>query len=873
MDIKPVIDEVLRLVKQNPEISAEECYQLINSKMYSKSQNKLKPLNINVRRPTTQLKRLYSPALTSSTPDTKKACISDDSAKLFYVVWRKPTNKKNKTWDGDGIMILTSTSLAFRLDESENYKEKFVTEKDTDLAKFSENQVFSMKSFEFEVTSPITDKDERNKILNLSRPRQSTENSVTRSVVTAIKSNTLPRIPSKLPKINQQFKKVVPNNEQHFTPPANKSDPLYDPNSDNAVVMKKSNPDDIDVVIDPNLSKLLRPHQIDGVKFLYECVMNMRNCDGHGALLADDMGLGKTFMTITLIVTLLKQSPTNGFLNPVANKVLIVCPVTLIGNWKREFKKWVGMKRIGVLAFNNKNSIARDKQDIKNFNKSNVYQILIIGYEKLLNMKTELLECNFDLLVCDEGHRLKNNSNKTLQALIELDIEKRILLSGTPIQNDLLEFFNMIDFINPGLLGSINQFKRNFLYPILKSRELNCLNKEILRKGEEKSKELIELTKPIILRRTASIIANHLPVRTDLVVFCSPTKNQISLFNSIWNFNSFNLKLKESSGNCLGLITLFKKICNSPSLIKNDSSFKELNETPNDNALKFEVKSGKLAILERLIVEIFEKTNEKCVIVSNYTQTLDLIEDLIVNLNYKFSRLDGSTPNKDRDGLISSFNKTTKDENFVFLLSSKSGGVGLNLIGASRLILFDNDWNPSVDLQAMARIHRDGQTKPVFIYRLITTGCIDEKIFQRQLMKNSLSDKFLDNKDDSKDDLFDINALKDLFTLNLETECNTHDLIECGCEGSGEVIEDDEEIEEESDEENSDENGWTTASSLRQSQTDPNITKKANLKNCLKEFRHFNMRKNVNEINDDIIQGIDKDGITFLMAKVNKSLI
>ena len=169
--------------------------------------------------------------------------------------------------------------------------------------------------------------------------------------------------------------------------------------------------------------------------------------------------------------------------------------------------------------------------------------------------------------------------------------------------------------------------------------------------------------------------------------------------------------------------------------------------------------SGKINIIVPLLLEI-ASLGEKIVLISNYTKTLDLLEQVLRKVSLTFSRLDGSTPNNVRNKLVNQFN-TNPDIN-VFLLSSKSGGMGINLVGASRLILFDNDWNPATDLQSMSRIHRDGQLKPCFIYRLFTTGCIDEKIFQRQLVKNKLSSKFLDNDATSKSDVFDNDDLKNI---------------------------------------------------------------------------------------------------------------
>lgn len=184
-----------------------------------------------------------------------------------------------------------------------------------------------------------------------------------------------------------------------------------------------------------------------------------------------------------------------------------------------------------------------------------------------------------------------------------------------------------------------------------------------------------------------------------------------------------------------------------------------------------------------MLITLFKTTDEKIVLVSNYTSTLDLLQTLLSSRGLSFLRLDGKTPSGRRQELVDKFNRTDSKTAFAFLLSAKSGGAGINLIGASRLVLFDLDWNPATDAQAMARIHRDGQKKQVKIYRMLTTGCFDEKIYQRQLTKTGLADSVMDQK--STVGSFTMDELRDLFTLDTETECQTHDLLACTCEGKG----------------------------------------------------------------------------------------
>jgi DNA repair and recombination protein RAD54B len=540
----------------------------------------------------------------------------------------------------------------------------------------------------------------------------------------------------------------------------------------------------VDVVVDPFLGQHLREHQREGVKFMYECVMGMRDFNGQGAILADEMGLGKTLQTIALLWTLLKQNPIYG-IDGVIKKALIVCPVTLISNWKKEFRKWLGNERLGVFV--------ADGQKIKltDFTHGKSYSVMIIGYEKLRSVQDELKKgAGIDIVVADEGHRLKTAQNKSAQAIRSLNTPMRIILSGTPIQNDLLEFYEMVDFVNSGLLGKANTFKKEFEGPILKSRQPEASKKDI-EKGTARGEELSSLTKVFILRRTAEILSKYLPPKTEYVLFCQPTQAQVQVYQHVLASPFFGKALGSSEAS-LQLITLLKKVCNAPRLlVKKDenapsnSNVAELLEViPSEILQQAPVKSSaKFRVLDQMLRRLSETTTEKIVLVSNYTSTLDLLGQHLASLSLPFLRLDGSTPTAQRQDLVDAFNRTPASKNFAFLLSAKSGGAGINLIGASRLILFDVDWNPATDLQAMARIHRDGQKKPVKIYRLLMAGGMDEKIYQRQVTKMGLADSVVDGKKNEAS--FTAQELRDLFRLNLNSACQTHELLGCDCKGLG----------------------------------------------------------------------------------------
>ena len=573
-------------------------------------------------------------------------------------------------------------------------------------------------------------------------------------------------------------------------PPNDKPTPRHSVHTPDALVMKRPNdvPEGkllVDVVVDPILVKHLREHQREGVKFLYECIMGLRGFNGQGAILADEMGLGKTLQTIALIWTLSKQNPVYES-PPVIKKALIVCPVTLINNWRKEFRKWLGADRLGVYIFDD------SKKRITDFTKSKSYQVMIIGYEKLRTVIEDLKNGHgIDIVIADEGHRLKTAKNKSAQAIRSLNTSRRVILSGTPIQNDLSEFFMMVDFVNPDLLGSLKSFTREFEMPIVESRQPTASKKNIER-GEAQSEDLAARTGMFILRRTADILSDYLPPKTEYVLLCRPTAAQASTYQHVLACPAFQAALS-SSETALQLIVLLKKVCNSPSLLNSRSisdpsapvshlTASLLASIP-AHLLRSSSGSTKLRVLDQLLHILRTTTQEKVILVSNYTKTLDLLQTLLSSLDYPHLRLDGSTPSAKRQELVDDFNRTPPSHSFAFLLSAKSGGLGLNLIGASRLVLFDVDWNPATDLQAMARIHRDGQKRPCVIYRFVMAGGLDEKIWQRQVTKLGLASNIMDQKGGANN--FSQDELRDLFRLDQGSSCQTHDLMGCGCQGRG----------------------------------------------------------------------------------------
>jgi DNA repair and recombination protein RAD54B len=824
---------------------------------------------------------------------------NDGSGNYYTVLWRKYTTKKNKTWDGDGVLAVMGGYAS--LTDSDTGKEMGRGACNRPLVLGS---ALSIGGKEIEIDGVIEKADYLAGRMFLGpaaaapkeQPKRA-ESGYKAPAATKAKpkkaggmfGNAIAAfedkgdVPEYKPSASrkQQFKTPLLSNT--VLPQRNSSipQPRHDPTLPNALVMKrpKSAPKGkqiVDVVVDPVLSKHLREHQREGVKFLYECVMGMR-CEGEGAIMADEMGLGKTLQTITLLWTLMKQNPIHEG-QPVITKALIVCPAGLVDNWKREFRKWLGNERIGVFVANGK-----DKK-ITNFTMGKAYNVMIIGYEMLRTVQEELKKgVGVDIVIADEGHRLKTANNKAMLAIQSLNTERRIILSGTPLQNDLGEFYTAIDFVNPGLLGQRSAFKRTFEAPIVRSRQPEASESE-LEKGEARWKELVSLTSRFMIRRTAEVLSKYLPPKTEHIVFCKPTRAQAEAYRAILSSPFFSVAVGGNMDMALQLIMVLKKVCNSPSLIK---TTKDGEATPSEmlqallplvpsHVLNSHASSTKLRLLDSLVHQIHTTTEEKIVIVSNYTTTLDMIEKMLVSLSYTYLRLDGSTPSNKRQGLVEKFNKTTQKASFAFLLSAKSGGVGLNLIGASRIVLFDIDWNPATDLQAMARIHRDGQKLPVKIYRFLVKGGIDEKIYQRQVMKMGLANAVVDNKASASS--FSKEELRDLFRLDEREGCQTHDLLgcTCACQGTSEIKLEPEPFEDEveDDDDDDEEEEYTSLRPASQVDMDAQESKikarraaKQPKLRMLMEYRHIDtkiLKKGAETILDEDEMSLTVDDDVFL---------
>ncbi|XP_049959250.1 DNA repair and recombination protein RAD54B-like isoform X2 [Schistocerca serialis cubense] len=631
--------------------------------------------------------------------------VNDPEKRVFNVVWAKQSTRKHKVWEGDGVLEVEGKTVILKdvggkiLCQSSNVK----------VSSFEDGTRLLLGGKEAEIVDEVKIIDS----ISVSSKRTPDRQSDQKPTKKARKD---------IPILHKKPSNFCGQNYRPLVMPSPPDEHRWKMNPEHLPL--------VEVVIDPCLAKVLRPHQRTGIIFLYECMLEMRQPNYSGAILADEMGLGKTLQCVTLVWTLLKQGPYGG--RPIIRNALIVTPSSLVGNWEKEFQQWLGRGKIHTFIVNQKNKPA----DFKNNANANV---MLISYEMFSRYYDDIEKYEFDLLICDEGHRLKNSTIKIYVMLSKLQCKRRILLTGTPVQNDLQEFYTLVNFVNPGVLGPLSDFRKIYEAPIVASRQPEA-GTEIRLHGEQCAAELNHKTSWFILRRTQDLIDKILPTKHELVLFCCLSQLQEELEMKLMHMLS-----------------------------------SEILETCPRN-------SGKLIIVLRLL-QYLRQTKERVVFVSYYTQTLDLMAQLCENYGYKYCRLDGSTACSQRQTVVDNFNSASS-KYFIFLLSARAGGIGLNLTGASRLILFDSDWNPATDLQAMSRIWRDGQLKPVFIYRLLSVGTIEEKIFQRQISKTDLSGTVVDPQNNSTIRLSK-EELKDLLSYDENEICLTHKLLECTCDING----------------------------------------------------------------------------------------
>ncbi|RYY39912.1 MAG: ATP-dependent helicase [Chitinophagaceae bacterium] len=436
----------------------------------------------------------------------------------------------------------------------------------------------------------------------------------------------------------------------------------------------------------------LRPYQQKGYEWLH-----LLQEAGAGACLADDMGLGKTLQTIAFLCSRIEADATA--------QQLIVCPASLVYNWKQEWNRFAPSVKVDFFQRDEKTDAP----------------VQIATYHQVRASAETLAQQSFDTIVLDESHQVKNPAAQVTRAVGSLQGRFRIALSGTPVLNNTFDLYAQLNFLLPGMFGSREFFRQQYADAIDRNGDV------------EKIAALRRLTAPFLLRRTKEQVARDLPEKTEQVLWCTLASEQRMAYESIRDKVRSNILLDiEAKGleqgrlSVLAGITKLKQVCCSAELVRDEDVFCT-------ESVKIRVL---LEELEGLV------PGHKVLVFSQYTGMLDLLGNALRDAKLPFLRLDGSTPPEARQGLCNRFNSEDSEER-VFLLSLKAGNAGLNLMAADYVFLFDNWWNAAVEQQAIDRTHRIGQTRPVFAYRMICSDTIEEKIWQLQQRKSKLSSELI----------------------------------------------------------------------------------------------------------------------------------
>jgi superfamily II DNA or RNA helicase len=451
-----------------------------------------------------------------------------------------------------------------------------------------------------------------------------------------------------------------------------------------------------------HLEHILRPYQVHGFHWL-----NYLQEVNWGGILADDMGLGKTIQALSFLH---HYRDVHGKLN-----ALVVCPTTLMFNWENEIRKFSpGL----TYHIHHGGDRTRNKAALTEFN------VIITTYGTLRSDIKLLLEIPFDYVVLDESQAIKNPASKVTKAACLLHAKHRLCMSGTPLQNNTFDIFAQMNFLNPGMLGSIEFFRQEFAVPIDKFGE------------QDRKDHLRKLLFPFILRRTKEQVAKDLPDKTETILFCEMEDEQRKVYDAYRNdYRDKILGTIETQGIQRSQLTILqglmklRQICDSPAILNEPDKY------PN-HSIK----------LDELGREIAENIGDhKALIFSQFLGMLALIRERLKELGIKYEYFDGSTSAHERERAIQSFQRD--DEVRVFLISLKAGGVGLNLTAADYVYIVDPWWNPAVEQQAIDRTHRIGQTKNIFAYRMICKDTIEDKILQLQEKKRVLAKDLIADDD------------------------------------------------------------------------------------------------------------------------------
>ncbi|KAL6850857.1 DNA repair protein rhp26 [Amphichorda felina] len=530
----------------------------------------------------------------------------------------------------------------------------------------------------------------------------------------------------------------------------------------------KPAPDKPDNVIDDGIRlpgdiySTLFGYQRTGVQWLVELYKQQV-----GGIIGDEMGLGKTVQLIALIAAL-------HYSKRLKRPVLVVAPATLLRQWVAEFHRWWPPLRVAILHSSGSgmmNPEREDAYDLDTFRRGsraagsartvkrivdgvvNYGHVLVTTYTGLQTYADVLQPVEWEYAVLDEGHKIRNPNAEITITCKELYTRNRIILSGTPVQNNLTELWSLFDFISPMRLGNLMEFREQFEIPIKHGGYANASNFQVVQ-AEQRAEILKNSISKYLLQRLKVDVAADLPEKTEQVLFCKLTEGQRRAYETFIKSEEVTAILDKRRQSLYG-IDILRKICNHPDLLDKNLSYKAGYQYGSPHL------SAKLQLTKDLLQKVMIPNGHKTLLFSQGKQMLNIIEKCIKECGITYVRMDGDTPIEQRQPMIDRFNEDP--DIHVFLMTTRTGGLGTNLTGADRIIIFDPDWNPSTDLQARERAWRLGQVRPVKIYRLMTEGTIEEKIYHRQIFKQFMTNKVL--KDPKQRSSYDLSDLYDLFTF------------------------------------------------------------------------------------------------------------
>lgn len=458
----------------------------------------------------------------------------------------------------------------------------------------------------------------------------------------------------------------------------------------------------------------LRTYQLEGLQWMLSLFNNNLN-----GILADEMGLGKTIQTISLIAYLMENKGVTG-------PHLIVAPKAVLPNWINEFSTWA--PSIVTVLYDGR--LEERKAMREEYSGEGKFNVMITHYDLIMRDKAFLKKIHWYYMIVDEGHRLKNHECALTKTLVSgYRMRRRLLLTGTPIQNSLQELWALLNFLLPNIFNSVQNFEDWFNAPFADRCEVSLTDEEellIIRR-------LHQVIRPFLLRRKKDEVEKYLPGKTQVILKCDLSAWQKAYYQQVTDLGRVGLESGIKSKSLQNLSMQLRKCCNHPYLFVGDYNMWQKEQIVRA--------SGKFELLDRLLPKL-QRSGHRVLLFSQMTRLIDILEIYLQLYDFRYLRLDGSTKTEERGTLLREFNAPDSPY-FMFLLSTRAGGLGLNLQTADTVIIFDSDWNPQMDQQAEDRAHRIGQKKEVRVFVLVSVGSIEEEILERAKQKMGIDAKVI----------------------------------------------------------------------------------------------------------------------------------